>query len=98
MVYRARDLDLDRVVALKVLKDGREASPEARDRWQREIEALGAIDHPSVVKVLSTGVSRGWPYFSMDYIEGPTLAARVDVSLVLVGPVPVRRTVVRPAC
>ncbi|MBI4613650.1 MAG: serine/threonine protein kinase [Planctomycetes bacterium] len=91
-VYRARDLELDKVVALKILSLGKEADERALERFSQEMKALGAIDHPLLVSIHTSGEYRGWQYYSMDYVEGPALSAylaergnlEVDEAMVLV--------------
>jgi tetratricopeptide (TPR) repeat protein len=74
-VYRARDLALDRTVALKVLGEGVFATPEQADRFRTESLAAAKLTHPNVVPVYRTGTRSGRPFLSMAYIPGRTLAA-----------------------
>lgn len=71
-IYRARDPDIDRDVAVKVMKDdlGDEAD---LDRFMREARAAGALTHPNIVTIHDVGRIAGRPYFTMELIEGPTL-------------------------
>jgi serine/threonine-protein kinase len=71
-VWRARDLDLGRVVALKVLH-GAGVDPELAGRFEREGVVLGRLSHPNVVPVFANGTDEGRPYLVMAYIEGPSL-------------------------
>lgn len=71
-VYKAYDLQLKRVVALKFLKH---FEPEAIERFLQEGRAQAQIDHPHVANVYSVGQVEGHPYLAMRYIEGPTLRA-----------------------
>src|SRR5215470_4294120 len=77
IVYRARQNQLDRVVALKVLKDSEFATPRARQRFQIEAEAAARLDHPNIVPIYEFGTVSGHPFISMKLVEGPDLADRL---------------------
>ena len=64
VVYKARQVDLDRVVALKVMHPGI-ASPEALARFQREMKVLGKLRHPNIVRLLGVGKVGDHVYFTM---------------------------------
>jgi eukaryotic-like serine/threonine-protein kinase len=72
-VYAARDLDLDRSVAIKVLPADTFISPERRARFRREAQALAKIIHPNVVTVFEVGEQRGRLFIAMELVEGQTL-------------------------
>ncbi|MGQ9591488.1 MAG: protein kinase domain-containing protein [Planctomycetota bacterium] len=72
-VYLARQVSLDRIVALKVLPASLAADPVARNRFLREAKALARVSHPSVVTVYDVGVADGLPYIAMRYVEGASL-------------------------
>ncbi len=77
VVFRARHLPLRRVVALKMLLAGPYAGPHERERFRREAEAVARLRHPNVVQVYDVGDSDGRPYFTMEYIEGGSLAEKL---------------------
>jgi formylglycine-generating enzyme required for sulfatase activity/serine/threonine protein kinase len=83
-VYLARDTRLDRRVALKVCLLSED--PEALERFRREAKAAAALRHPNLCPVYEYDVRDGVPYLVMAYIEGPTLAGRLDER----GPLPQR--------
>jgi hypothetical protein len=72
-VYRARQLDLDRDVAVKVLPAGLTENPVFVERFRREARALARLDHPNIVQVFGSGVSDGLCYIVMEYVDGVTL-------------------------
>jgi serine/threonine-protein kinase len=77
VVFRARHLGLNRVVALKMALAGAYAGPVERERFQREAEAVAALHHPNVVQIHDIGESDGRPYFTMEYLEGGSLARQL---------------------
>ncbi|HTV15119.1 MAG TPA: protein kinase [Acidobacteriaceae bacterium] len=77
MVYRARDVRLDRPVAIKVLLPAAAADPEARQRLRREALAAAALDHPFICKVYEIGEDRGTVFLVMEFIPGETLHHRL---------------------
>jgi tetratricopeptide (TPR) repeat protein len=74
LVYQARHLRLNRLVALKMLITGAYAGPQERARFQREAEAVASLRHANVVHVYDVGEHNGWPYFTMELLEGGSLA------------------------
>jgi WD40 repeat protein len=84
VVYRAWQTELRRLVALKLLLAT--ASAPARARFRTEAEAVARLYHPNIVQVYAFGEVRGQPFFSMELVEGGTLAR-----LVRNGPLPVRQ-------
>src|SRR6476659_5608674 len=74
IVYRAWHLRLRRRVALKMLLAGAHAQPAERERFQREAEAVAGLRHPNIVQVYDVGDHEGWPYFTMELLEGGSLA------------------------
>lgn len=77
IVYKARQLGLNRLVALKMLLSANHAGEEELARFRAEAEALAALRHPNVVQVYEAGEWSGRPYFSMELVEGGTLAGRM---------------------
>jgi serine/threonine protein kinase/tetratricopeptide (TPR) repeat protein len=74
VVYLARQLSLGRLVALKMLPAELVGDATALARFRREIGALARCDHPSIVKILTSGtLPDGQPYYSMEYVPGCTL-------------------------
>ncbi len=75
-VYLARDLTLDREVAIKVVKTDTSAR-EIQDRLRREARTAARLSHPNVVPLYTFGDVEGMPYFVMGYVRGESLAARL---------------------
>jgi TolB-like protein/Flp pilus assembly protein TadD len=78
IVYRAGQLSLNRIVALKVLLPQLAAHPGMRERFRREVEAVAKLDHPGILPVYEVGEAAGLPYFSMKLAEGGALDRRLD--------------------
>jgi serine/threonine protein kinase len=74
IVFKARDLRLDRVVALKMLLSGTRASPLERARFLRETRSVAALHDENIVQIHDVGESDGLCFFTMEYLEGGTLA------------------------
>jgi predicted Ser/Thr protein kinase len=74
IVYRARQINLRRIVAVKLLPFSRFTSEEAVQRFQIEARAAAGLQHPNIVGIHDIGEHEGQHYFSMDFIEGRTLA------------------------
>ena len=77
VVFRARHLGLNRLVALKMALAGSYAGPNERERFRREAEAVAALRHPNVVQVYDVGDADGRPYFTMELMEGGSLARKL---------------------
>ena len=74
IVYKARHLRLNRVVALKMLQAGAYAGASARLRFQREAEVVASLHHPNIVQVYDVGDHEACPFFTMELLEGGSLA------------------------
>jgi serine/threonine protein kinase len=76
-VYRALHVKLKRVVALKVLSAARLGDPGAADRFAREMEAIGKLDHVNIVRATDAGEAEGFPFLVMEFLNGLDLAQLV---------------------
>jgi eukaryotic-like serine/threonine-protein kinase len=73
VVYRALDPVLNRVVAIKVMGDGIARNDEHRDRFLREAQAAGSLQHPNVITIFDFGEVEGHLFIAMEYLEGSDL-------------------------
>ncbi len=78
VVYEARQISLDRRVALKVLPLAAAMDPRLLQRFQLEAKAAACLHHTNIVPVHAVGCERGVHYYAMQFIEGQTLAAIID--------------------
>jgi hypothetical protein len=76
VVYKAGQQQLNRVVALKMVLAGQYAAPEERVRFRTEAEALARLRHPHVVQIYEIGEHDGRPFFTMEFVDGGSLADR----------------------
>ena len=77
-VYKAKQLSLDRLVALKVLPERLAHNREFIARFEREAKIAAKLDHPNVVRAIDVGVAAGRHYFVMEYVEGRTVGEFLD--------------------
>ncbi len=77
IVYKAWDLRLKRAVALKMILAGAYARPEELERLLREAEAVAGLRHANIVQVYEVGDVDGRPYFTMEFVEGGSLAQKM---------------------
>jgi serine/threonine protein kinase/predicted negative regulator of RcsB-dependent stress response len=77
VVYKAREVVLDRLVALKVVTAGKLASDEQIARFQSEARAEARLQHPNIVQVHAVGEHEGFPYLSLEYMDGGSLAQKI---------------------
>ena len=86
-VYRVRDLHLEREVALKVLQPLLTRDPEVVERFRREAQHAAGLSHPNIVNIYDIGGRSGLLWYTMELIEGPSLAQLVERE----GPLPLDR-------
>ena len=77
IVYKARQISLNRIVAVKMIVSGQFASKEEVLRFRAEAESAAKLQHPNIVPIHETGEVDGQPFFSMDYVEGGDLTELV---------------------
>jgi eukaryotic-like serine/threonine-protein kinase len=74
VVYKARQLSLNRIVAIKILPKKFSENPEYVERFYKEGEAAGKLNHPNIVQAIDVGEAGGYHYFVMEFVEGKTIA------------------------
>src|SRR5262250_2268185 len=77
-VYKARDTRLNRTVAIKVLPPEFAARPDWKQRFEREAQTIASLNHPHICTLHDVGQQDGIDYLVMEYLEGQTLAARLE--------------------
>ena len=77
-VYKARDTRLDRTVAIKVLPSHLADKPQLRERFEREARTISSLNHPHICTLYDIGQQDGIHFLVMEYLEGETLADRLD--------------------
>jgi eukaryotic-like serine/threonine-protein kinase len=85
VVYKARDVRLKRLVALKMMREGAEATPDQRARFRTEAEAVARLQHPHIVQIYEVGETDGRLFLALEFVEGGSLAERLTGQ-----PLPVR--------
>lgn len=76
-IFLARDVTLERAVAIKILRPEM-ATAVAKERFQREARILASFSHPNIVPIHNAGEKRGLSYYVMDYVQGETLDKRIE--------------------
>ncbi len=76
-VYRARQIRPDRVLAIKVIRNGNASNSREATRLLAEAEAIAQIQHPNIVQIYEVGEQYGFPFFSMELAEGGNLASQL---------------------
>ncbi len=77
VVYKARQRPIDRLVALKIIRGSAWMEGEGQERFRTEATALARLHHPNIIEVFEVGEAEDRPFFSMEFVEGGTLAARL---------------------
>jgi eukaryotic-like serine/threonine-protein kinase len=77
VVYKARQLGLNRLVALKMIRGGSQARPDHFVRFSIEAEAVARLRHPNIVQIFDIGEVEGLPFVSLELLEGGSLADRL---------------------
>ena len=77
-VYKARDTRLDRTVAIKVLPEHVASDPDLKQRFEREAKTISSLNHPHICTLHDIGTQDGIDFLVMEYLEGDTLAQRLE--------------------
>jgi serine/threonine protein kinase len=86
VVYKGRQVSLNRIVAIKMILSGELAGPDDIERFHNEAQAAANLKHPNIVAIHEVGQHEGKYYFSMDYVEGQSLAEVIHA-----GPLPAQK-------
>ena len=100
-VYRARDVELDEIVALKVLRKELVRAPEVVERFRSEVKLARRVTHRNVARMFDIGEHEGERFLTMEFVEGHMLSARIDVGPSGTGrplPLPLLLQVVQQIC
>jgi len=84
-VYRARDTRLGRIVAVKILPAHASQNAAAKERFNREARAVSCLNHPNICHLYDVGQQGGIYYLVMEYLEGETLAQRLQKGAIPLG-------------
>jgi tetratricopeptide (TPR) repeat protein len=88
VVYKARHLRLNRLVALKMIRAGSGASPEMVERFRTEAEAIARLRHPNIIQIYEVGETGGQSFLALEFVAGGSLATRLAAA-----PLPPREAV-----
>ncbi len=80
VVYKARQVALNRLTALKMILSGAHAGADEIHRFRTEAEAIARLQHPNIVQIYEVGDRNGLPFFSLEYVDGGSLQAKLDGS------------------
>jgi serine/threonine protein kinase len=78
VVYKARQIKLNRMVALKMILSGEHAGADQLERFRIEAEAVARLQHPNIVQIFEVSEHNGLPYFSLEFVDGGSLADDLD--------------------
>ncbi|MGE3776640.1 MAG: serine/threonine-protein kinase, partial [Pirellulaceae bacterium] len=78
IVFKARQIRLGRIVALKLIRPDHTPREEEIKRFEREAAAAAQLDHPGIVSVFDAGKHEGWPFYAMSYVAGCSLAEKLE--------------------
>src|SRR5262249_11722010 len=81
VVYKARQVELDRLVALKMILAGVQARIEEVQRFRMEAEAVAKLQHPNIVQIYEVGEVGGTPFLSLEFVGGGSLAQHIHACL-----------------
>jgi WD40 repeat protein/serine/threonine protein kinase len=77
IVYKARQVSLKRIVALKMIRGGGHAGDRERARFRLEAEAVARLQHPHIVQIHEVGTQDGLPFFSLEFVDGTSLKTQI---------------------
>jgi serine/threonine-protein kinase len=78
VVYKVRNLAIDRIEALKMMRPLLALTPQVSQRFEKEIRGTAQLEHPRIVRIYAAGECAGQPYFTMEYVAGGNLAKQME--------------------